>query len=45
MVTDITALLPQIMSKHPGIKQLMSHVGAVDTGKRESEVLKMDPSF
>uniref|UniRef100_A0A3Q3NKS8 Uncharacterized protein n=1 Tax=Mastacembelus armatus TaxID=205130 RepID=A0A3Q3NKS8_9TELE len=45
MVTDIAALLPQIISKHHGVKQLIIlHVGAVDTRKGESEVLKQDVS-
>uniref|UniRef100_A0A7N9AQ54 OSK domain-containing protein n=1 Tax=Mastacembelus armatus TaxID=205130 RepID=A0A7N9AQ54_9TELE len=42
MVTDIAALLPQVISKHHGVKQLILHVGAVDTRKGESEVLKQD---
>ncbi|XP_028277083.1 uncharacterized protein LOC114445917 [Parambassis ranga] len=41
-VTDITGLLPQVMSNHPGVKQIILHVGAVDTTGGESELLKKD---
>lgn len=41
-VSEMTSLLPNVLSKHGGVKQLIVHVGAVDIRKEQSEVLKRD---
>ncbi|KAJ0062711.1 hypothetical protein NL108_004328 [Boleophthalmus pectinirostris] len=41
-VTEITKLLPNVLSTHQGVKQLIVHVGAVDIRMEQSEVLKRD---
>lgn len=41
-VTDVIDILPSVISKHQGVKQLILHVGAVDIRKGETEVLKKD---
>ncbi|KAJ0021975.1 hypothetical protein NQD34_009465 [Periophthalmus magnuspinnatus] len=39
-VSEITKLLPKVLSTHQGAKQLIVHVGAVDTRMNETEILK-----
>ena len=41
-VSDITKLLPEVLAKHRGMKQLIVHVGAVDIRENQSEILKKD---
>nr|XP_033484028.1 wiskott-Aldrich syndrome protein family member 2-like [Epinephelus lanceolatus]XP_033500530.1 wiskott-Aldrich syndrome protein family member 2-like [Epinephelus lanceolatus] len=41
-VSEITTLLPKVLSTHRGVKQLIVHVGAVDIRKEQTEVLKRD---
>ncbi|KAJ0068118.1 hypothetical protein NL108_016189 [Boleophthalmus pectinirostris] len=41
-VSEITKLLPKVLSTHQGVKQLIVHVGAVDIRMEQSEVLKRD---
>ena len=41
-VSEITTLLPKVLSTHRGVKQLIVHVGAVDIRKEQTEVLKGD---
>ena len=40
--SDITKLLPEVLAKHQGVKQLIVHVGAVDIRENQSEILKKD---
>ena len=44
-VSDITKLLPEVLSKHQGVKQLIVHVGAVDVRENQSEILKLFESL
>uniref|UniRef100_A0A3B4B8M4 Uncharacterized protein n=1 Tax=Periophthalmus magnuspinnatus TaxID=409849 RepID=A0A3B4B8M4_9GOBI len=39
-VSETTKLLPKVLSTYQGAKQLIVHMGAVDTGTNQTEILK-----
>ncbi|KAJ0023187.1 hypothetical protein NQD34_003086 [Periophthalmus magnuspinnatus] len=39
-VSEITKLLPKVLSTHRGVKQLIVQVGEVDTGMEQTEIFK-----